>query len=62
MSINQSNIGLAFFQFSDCLDRVIRNTDDTDVLPSARQLNRQQVSAHEVSVGDDDTHSAIGKL
>src|SRR5882762_6953902 len=49
-------------QFSVCLDRVIRNTDDTDVLPSTRQLNCQQVSAHEVSIGDDDPHSPIGKL
>jgi len=62
MSINQGNVWLPLFQFSDCFGGTTRNTGDADVLPAARELCCQQLSAHEVRIGDEDAEPPVGKL
>jgi hypothetical protein len=65
VSIDQSNIRLAFFQFPDCLSGIIGNSDHDDIRAPARDSIRDQSRTHAVSIRDEDADVAgkwLGQL
>ena len=61
VGINQGNVRLAFFQFSDGLAETMGNGDDDDVVAPACKAIRNQVRTHAVRIRDKDTDNG-GKL
>jgi hypothetical protein len=62
VGINQSDIGVAFFQLPDGFGGTVGNGDYDDVTTPAREPIRDQMRAHAVRIRDKDMNASVERL